>query len=139
MEILLRYALVYLHWGQVKSQGWRFLNCVKLLIPLIHVASNAPNRFETTTSIFSHHLTIGCLLNSDAISLHGFDNYWCVCARAHARKLCCRKGIKSVVLERSDSLQYPGAAIAIYANGWRALDQMGVGTKLRSKAIPLQM
>ncbi|KAJ8647376.1 hypothetical protein MRB53_000399 [Persea americana] len=50
-----------------------------------------------------------------------------------------RKGIKSVVLERSDSLQYPGAAIAIYANGWRALDQMGVGTKLRSKAIPLQM
>lgn len=27
----------------------------------------------------------------------------------------------------------------MYTNGWRALDQLGVGTKLRSKAIPLQM
>lgn len=49
-----------------------------------------------------------------------------------------RKGIKSVVLERSETLRASGAAIAILTNGWRALDQLGIGPKLRPTALPLQ-
>ncbi|RWR78666.1 FAD_binding_3 domain-containing protein [Cinnamomum micranthum f. kanehirae] len=50
-----------------------------------------------------------------------------------------RKGLRSVVLEKGDSLRKTGVAFSMYTNGWLALDQLGVGTKLRSKAIPLQM
>lgn len=50
-----------------------------------------------------------------------------------------RKGIKSVVLEKDDSLQLAGTGIAIYTNGWRALDQLNVGNKLRSMSIPLHL
>lgn len=49
----------------------------------------------------------------------------------------CRKGMKSLVLEKSDKLRSAGAAIAIHANGWRALDQLMVGMELREKAIAL--
>ncbi|KAJ4965295.1 hypothetical protein NE237_017144 [Protea cynaroides] len=50
-----------------------------------------------------------------------------------------RKGLSSIVVEKSESLRATGAAIGIFANGWRALDQLGVGQELRSKAIPLQV
>ena len=43
-----------------------------------------------------------------------------------------------MVLERSETLRASGAAIAILTNGWRALDQLGIGPKLRSTALPLQ-
>jgi 2-polyprenyl-6-methoxyphenol hydroxylase-like FAD-dependent oxidoreductase len=49
-----------------------------------------------------------------------------------------RKGIKSLVLEKSESLRATGAGITIRTNGWRALDQLGVGSKLRKTAIHLQ-
>ena len=42
-----------------------------------------------------------------------------------------------MVLERADTLRDTGAAIGIQTNGWRALDQLGVGSKLRQTAIPL--
>ncbi|KAG9457023.1 hypothetical protein H6P81_001531 [Aristolochia fimbriata] len=45
-----------------------------------------------------------------------------------------KKGVKSLVLERSETLRAAGATIAIFANGWRCLDQLGVGAKLRQKA-----
>lgn len=45
-----------------------------------------------------------------------------------------RKGLKSVVLERSDSLRSTGAAIGVLANGWRALEELGVASKLRMTA-----
>uniref|UniRef100_A0A803LRV1 FAD-binding domain-containing protein n=1 Tax=Chenopodium quinoa TaxID=63459 RepID=A0A803LRV1_CHEQI len=48
-----------------------------------------------------------------------------------------RKGIKSVVLERSDTLRATGAAIGVLPNGWRALHQLGVDSSLRSTAIAL--
>lgn len=48
-----------------------------------------------------------------------------------------RKGIPSLVLERSDSLRQTGAAISILDNGWRALDQLGVGAELRKKSVPI--
>ncbi|KAK1300979.1 hypothetical protein QJS10_CPB13g01242 [Acorus calamus] len=48
-----------------------------------------------------------------------------------------RKGIKSIVLERSDELRATGAAINVLTNGWRALDQLGIGPELRQKAVPL--
>ncbi|KAI7738635.1 hypothetical protein M8C21_013875 [Ambrosia artemisiifolia] len=50
-----------------------------------------------------------------------------------------KKGIKSVVMERSESLRnVTGAAITIRPNGWRALDQLGVADILRHTTIPLQ-
>ncbi|KAJ3675348.1 hypothetical protein LUZ60_004390 [Juncus effusus] len=48
-----------------------------------------------------------------------------------------RKGIKSLVLERSKYLRSEGAAINVHSNGWRALDQLKVGTDLRNFSVPL--
>lgn len=42
-----------------------------------------------------------------------------------------RKGIRSVVLERSETLRATGAALAVLTNGWRGLDELGVASKLR--------
>ncbi|KAL8150935.1 hypothetical protein V2J09_020743 [Rumex salicifolius] len=42
-----------------------------------------------------------------------------------------RKGVTSIVLERYETLRSFGSGIAVQANGWRALDQLGVGSKLR--------
>ncbi|XP_009618248.1 monooxygenase 1-like [Nicotiana tabacum] len=49
-----------------------------------------------------------------------------------------KKGLKSVVLEKSETLRAAGAAIGVLPNGWRALDQLGVGSHLRSTSLPLQ-
>ncbi|CAM8929892.1 unnamed protein product [Rhodiola kirilowii] len=46
-----------------------------------------------------------------------------------------RKGIKSVVLERSETLRAIGTAIIIQPNGWYALEQLGVAAKLRRTAV----
>lgn len=47
-------------------------------------------------------------------------------------KICkCRKGIKSVVLERAEKVRSEGAGIGTLTNGWRALDQLGVAHRLR--------
>ncbi|KAF7123166.1 hypothetical protein RHSIM_Rhsim12G0000700 [Rhododendron simsii] len=48
-----------------------------------------------------------------------------------------RKGMDSIVLERSETLRATGAAIGIQSNSWGALDQLGVGSKLRQTAIPI--
>ncbi|XP_057469923.1 monooxygenase 1-like isoform X2 [Actinidia eriantha] len=60
-----------------------------------------------------------------------------ICGLATALALH-RKGMKSVVLERSERLRANGAAIGIQANGWRALHQLGVASILRQTALPLQ-
>ncbi|OVA15465.1 hypothetical protein BVC80_8411g13 [Macleaya cordata] len=49
-----------------------------------------------------------------------------------------QKGIECVVLERAEFVSTTGAAIGIYTNGWRALDQLGIATQLRHKAIPIK-
>ncbi|MFS7951612.1 putative 3-hydroxybenzoate 6-monooxygenase [Helianthus anomalus] len=49
-----------------------------------------------------------------------------------------KKGIKSIVMERSETLRNDGSAIGIRPNGWRALDQLGVAEILRRTSIPLQ-
>lgn len=49
----------------------------------------------------------------------------------------CRKGMKCIVLERSEVLRYEGGAIGIMTNGWLALDQLGVASILREAAYPL--
>ncbi|KAI8527023.1 hypothetical protein RHMOL_Rhmol12G0044500 [Rhododendron molle] len=48
------------------------------------------------------------------------------------------KGVRSVVLERSETLRASGAGIGIWANGWRALEQLGVASHLRKTAVPIQ-
>ncbi|XP_010449894.1 PREDICTED: uncharacterized protein LOC104732065 [Camelina sativa] len=46
-----------------------------------------------------------------------------------------RKGIKSVVLERAEKVRSEGAGIGTLTNGWRALDQLGVGQRLRLTSL----
>ncbi|KAI7736365.1 hypothetical protein M8C21_014197, partial [Ambrosia artemisiifolia] len=61
-----------------------------------------------------------------------------ICGLATALALH-KKGIKSVVMERSESLRnVTGAAIGIRPNGWRALDQLGIGDNLRHTAVRIQ-
>ncbi|XP_057527059.1 monooxygenase 1-like isoform X1 [Amaranthus tricolor] len=60
-----------------------------------------------------------------------------ICGLATALALH-RKGIKSVVLERSDRLRATGAAIGVFPNGWRALHQLGIDSTLRLTAIQFQ-
>lgn len=40
-------------------------------------------------------------------------------------------------MEKSETLRDTGAAIGIRANGWRALDQLGVASELRHKAVTI--
>ncbi|GAB2291918.1 hypothetical protein Dimus_026168 [Dionaea muscipula] len=44
-----------------------------------------------------------------------------------------RLGLRSLVLESSDSLRVSGAAFATWANAWRALDALGIGNSLRTQ------
>ncbi|KAK9691393.1 hypothetical protein RND81_09G194500 [Saponaria officinalis] len=59
-----------------------------------------------------------------------------ICGLATALALH-RKGIKSVVLERSEELRVTGAALGVFANGWRALHYLGLDSSLRPTAIPM--
>nr|GMD78113.1 FAD-dependent urate hydroxylase-like [Ipomoea batatas] len=60
-----------------------------------------------------------------------------ICGLATALALH-RKGLKSIVLERSETLRAVGGGIGLLPNAWRALDQLGVGSRLRSTAVLLQ-
>ncbi|KAK9940744.1 hypothetical protein M0R45_017387 [Rubus argutus] len=59
-----------------------------------------------------------------------------ICGLATALALH-RKGIGCTVLRRSDALRETGAAIGIQTNGWRALNHLGIGSKLRQTSVPL--
>lgn len=59
-----------------------------------------------------------------------------ICGLATALALH-RKGIRSVVLERSETLRAAGVGIIMQPNGWRALDQLGIASKLRETAISI--
>ncbi|PNY15170.1 FAD-dependent urate hydroxylase-like protein, partial [Trifolium pratense] len=48
-----------------------------------------------------------------------------------------RLGVRSLVLECSDSLRVTGFGLAIWENAWKALDAVGVGDILRHKHIHL--
>ncbi|XP_066328740.1 monooxygenase 1-like [Miscanthus floridulus] len=45
-----------------------------------------------------------------------------------------RRGIASLVLEKSETLRADGVAIGVHANGWRVLEQLGVAAELRETA-----
>ena len=49
-----------------------------------------------------------------------------------------RVGIRSLVLEQSDSLRTEGASISLFKNGWRVLDMLGVGSELRTHFLDIQ-
>ncbi|KAG6525401.1 monooxygenase 2-like [Zingiber officinale] len=49
-----------------------------------------------------------------------------------------RKGIRSLVLESSDTLRAAGFALTVWNNAWRALDALGVGDSLRRHHLRLQ-
>ena len=48
-----------------------------------------------------------------------------------------RLGVRSLVLESSDTLRVTGFALGIWENAWKALDAVGVGDILRHKHIHL--
>ncbi|KAI3464790.1 hypothetical protein Pfo_021453 [Paulownia fortunei] len=48
-----------------------------------------------------------------------------------------RLGVRSLVLESSDNLRVTGHALTLWANGWRALDAVGVGDILREKSVQI--
>ncbi|CAL4887274.1 unnamed protein product [Urochloa decumbens] len=56
-----------------------------------------------------------------------------ICGLATALALH-RKGIPSLVLEKSDTLRTDGGSISIQANGWRVLEQLGIAAELRETA-----
>ncbi|XP_058195654.1 monooxygenase 1-like isoform X1 [Rhododendron vialii] len=60
-----------------------------------------------------------------------------ICGLATALALH-RKGVRSVVLERSKTLRASGGGIGIWANGWCTLEQLGVASDLRKTALPIQ-
>nr|POE92142.1 fad-dependent urate hydroxylase [Quercus suber] len=60
-----------------------------------------------------------------------------ICGLATALALH-RKDIKSVVLEKSETLRSTGAGITIRTNGWCALHQLGLASNLRLTALPIQ-
>ncbi|KAG6525402.1 monooxygenase 2-like [Zingiber officinale] len=49
-----------------------------------------------------------------------------------------RKGLRSLVLESSDTLRAAGFALTVWNNAWRALDALGVGDSLRRHHLRLQ-
>ncbi|XP_047327350.1 monooxygenase 2-like [Impatiens glandulifera] len=49
-----------------------------------------------------------------------------------------RLGLKSLVLESSDSLRVSGFALTLWTNAWRALDALGVADSLRIKFPQIQ-
>ncbi|KAI4331994.1 hypothetical protein L6164_016937 [Bauhinia variegata] len=60
-----------------------------------------------------------------------------ICGLATALALH-RKGVRSLVLESAECLRAYGAGIAVLTNGWCALEQLGVASKLRKTTISLQ-
>ncbi|KAF3440932.1 hypothetical protein FNV43_RR19218 [Rhamnella rubrinervis] len=60
-----------------------------------------------------------------------------ICGLATALALH-RNGIRSVVLERSETLRTSGVAFGISSNGWRALNHLGVASKLRGDSILIE-
>ncbi|KAI3845053.1 hypothetical protein MKX03_021541 [Papaver bracteatum] len=49
-----------------------------------------------------------------------------------------RLGVKSLVLEQSESLRTGGTSLTLFKNGWRVLDDIGVGTQLREQFLEIQ-
>lgn len=46
----------------------------------------------------------------------------------------CSKGMGSLVVERSEALRVGGVALNVHANGWRALEELGLADGLRKTA-----
>ncbi|OEL18819.1 hypothetical protein BAE44_0020163 [Dichanthelium oligosanthes] len=56
-----------------------------------------------------------------------------ICGLATALALH-RKGIPSLVLEKSETLRTDGGSIGVHVNGWRVLEQLGIAAELRETA-----
>lgn len=49
-----------------------------------------------------------------------------------------RLGLKSLVLESSESLRITGFALTLWTNAWKALDAVGIGDSLRQKSTQMK-
>lgn len=50
----------------------------------------------------------------------------------------CRLGLKSLVLESSESSRTTGFALNLWTNAWRALDAVGVAPSLRQRSLHIR-
>ncbi|XP_019156262.1 PREDICTED: uncharacterized protein LOC109153001 [Ipomoea nil] len=48
-----------------------------------------------------------------------------------------RQGLRSIVLESSESLRSSGFALGLWTNAWRALDALAIGDSLRQQSLPI--
>nr|GME00112.1 monooxygenase 2-like [Ipomoea batatas] len=46
-----------------------------------------------------------------------------------------RQGVRSMVLESSESLRAAGFALGLWTNAWRALDALAIGDSLRQQSV----
>ncbi|WVZ75002.1 hypothetical protein U9M48_023108 [Paspalum notatum var. saurae] len=81
----------------------------------------------------AHLLPAPCCLNYLCTSCHIWSWYYEIILALLAWS---RKGIASLVLEKSKTLRAEGAAIGVHANGWRVFEQLGVAAELRETAHP---
>lgn len=76
--------------------------------------------------------------------LYKHINFAHICIRFYPKNLfirfaniyvcsCCRLGIKSVVLESSDSLRITGFAFMVWTNAWKALEALGIDDSIRQQ------
>lgn len=49
-----------------------------------------------------------------------------------------RLGLRSLVLESSDSLRVTGFAYTSWTNAWRALDALGIGESIRQQHLLIE-
>lgn len=49
-----------------------------------------------------------------------------------------RLGLRSLVLESSETLRITGFALTLWTNGWRALDAVGIGNSLRQRSTQMK-
>ncbi|KAF8380593.1 hypothetical protein HHK36_028081 [Tetracentron sinense] len=49
-----------------------------------------------------------------------------------------RLGVRSLVLEQAESLRTSGTSLTLFKNGWRVLDEIGVGDDLRSQFLEIE-
>lgn len=49
-----------------------------------------------------------------------------------------RLGIRSLVLEQSETLRTEGTSLTLFKNGWKVLDAIGVGSNLRSQFLEIE-
>ncbi|KAJ3671438.1 hypothetical protein LUZ60_007517 [Juncus effusus] len=93
-----------------------------------------PNKLQTATlacSLDSSTAT-SSVSKQDAVVVGGGIAGLAVSVSLH------KLGVNSIVLEQGSALRTGGTSLALFKNGWRVLDSLGVGDELRQNFLPIQ-